>query len=66
MSELNLAQREALLASANKHEVAAKEINESCDRLRASGYTVYADELREVVIGMIAHVNSARDLARKK
>jgi hypothetical protein len=66
MSDLNHVQREALLASADKHEAAAKEINASCDRLREAGYTIYADELREVVIGMITHVDSARDLARKK
>jgi L-rhamnose mutarotase len=65
MSELNHAQREALLASANKHEEAAKEINAAIDRLKAAGYTIYADELREVVIGMIHHVDHARDLARK-
>lgn len=66
MSELNEAQREALLASADKHEDAAKEVNKACDRLVAAGYTIYAKALQEVVIQMIGHVDAARELARKK
>ena len=65
MSELNQAQREALLASADKHEDAAKEINATCDRLATAGYTIYAKALKEVAIQMIRHVDDARDLARK-
>jgi len=66
MSELNQAQREALLASANKHEAAAKEIRASSQLLNEAGYTIYADKLREVVTQMISHVDHARELARKQ
>lgn len=65
MSELNEAQREALLASAKKHEEAAKEIREIGERLLANGYKVYVNKLVEVVIQMIGHVDAARELARK-
>lgn len=66
MSELNQDQREALLASAAKHEDATKEIRASIQRLNEAGYTIYADKLREVVTQMIGHVDAARELARKK
>lgn len=65
MSELNEAQREALLASADKHEEAVKEIRKACDHLVSAGYMVYAEKLHEVAIQMIGHVDAARDLARK-
>jgi len=66
MSELDQAQREALLASASKHEDATKEIRASIQRLNEAGYTIYADKLREVVTQMIGHVDTARELARKQ
>jgi len=66
MTDLNVAQREALLASAKKHEEAAGEIREISERLKAGGYHLYANELAGVVIHMIRHVDTARDLARKK
>ena len=65
MKELTEAMRESLLASAQKHEEAAKEIRAVIDRLTTTGYTVYANELTKVVVGMIRHVDGARDLARK-
>jgi hypothetical protein len=66
MSELNFEQREALLASAQKHEEASKEICGTYDKLMAAGYMIYAEKLQDVVIQMIRHVDTARDLARKK
>jgi hypothetical protein len=66
MSELDQAQREALLASAAKHEDATKDVRAAISRLNEAGYMIYADKLRDVVIQMISHVDTARELARKK
>jgi hypothetical protein len=65
MSDLNEAQREALLASAEKHEDAANEIRTIAEELEDAGYAIYGKALREVVVSMIRHVDTARDLARK-
>ena len=65
MTELNEAQREALLASADKHEEAADDVRAIAESLADDGYNVYGAQLREVVAQMIKHVDSARDLARK-
>jgi hypothetical protein len=65
MSELNQAQREALLASADLHEEAAKTVRGAVDALATHGYTVYGKELIRVVRQMIGHADAARDLARK-
>lgn len=66
MSDLTQAQNEALLASADKHEDAAKEIRVIIDNLFAAGYSVYAGQLTEVVVAMISHVDHAREIARRK
>lgn len=65
MNPLSTAECEALLASANKHEEAAKAIRLITDGLKDAGYTVYAKGLNEVVIQMINHVDTAREFARK-
>lgn len=66
MSELNQAQREALLASADKHEEAADDVKVACENLREAGYEIYAAILDGVVVRMIRHVDEAREIARKK
>lgn len=64
MNPLTAAQCEALLASASKHEEAAKEVRAIADRLAEAGYKVYAKELTMVAIKMISHVDHTRDAAR--
>jgi len=64
-NELNEAQREALLASADKHEEAVTDIREVVERLLEDGYAVYAKKLREVLVDMTRHVDQARDVARQ-
>ena len=62
---LNDAEREALLASADKHDEAATEIRVIAETLQDAGYTVHAKHLLEVTARMVEHVDAARDLARK-
>lgn len=65
MSELIKAQREGLLATADKHEEAANTVNKVIEFLESHGYTVFGKELADVVGRMIAHVDTVRELARK-
>lgn len=64
MNDITEAQREALLASAAKHEEAAGKALEIAETLTRAGYLIHAKKLRACVEGMVRFVDHARDRAQ--
>ena len=63
--DYNLRIAEAMIASANAHDAAAKIVRDTANDLAGRGYNLHARKLSEVVVSMISTVDNLREHARQ-